>query len=121
MMKISAKWTDDCSGKKDFDGEIISISTRYWPKGYGGCFETFKHEDGCIEIRKAPATGDPAEAHSSIILRLPDGDSLTFVESDFSGDDFESVKVQVEKWAQDQMDKIIGALSALYGEPKEDV
>jgi hypothetical protein len=35
MLKVPAKWTDDCQGKKDYDGDIVSISTRYWPEGGG--------------------------------------------------------------------------------------
>lgn len=35
MPRINARWTDDCQGKKDFDGTIIDISSRYWPRGGG--------------------------------------------------------------------------------------
>ena len=34
-LKVSARWTNDCSGKKDFDGRIVDLSTRYWPRGGG--------------------------------------------------------------------------------------
>lgn len=26
-----AAWTDDCQGKKNFDLNIVQLSTRYWP------------------------------------------------------------------------------------------
>lgn len=42
-MKIDAKWTPDCQGKKDYDGQILSISTRYWPSGGG--FATFSYTE----------------------------------------------------------------------------
>jgi len=29
------KWTNDCQGKKDFDGPIVTLSSRYWPSGGG--------------------------------------------------------------------------------------
>ena len=34
-MNVPAKWTDDCQGKKDYDGKILCLSTRYWPRGGG--------------------------------------------------------------------------------------
>ncbi len=34
-MRLAAKWTNDCQGKKDYDGSIVRITTRYWPRGGG--------------------------------------------------------------------------------------
>jgi hypothetical protein len=31
------KWRNDCQGKKDYDGRIVHVSSRYWPRG-GGYF-----------------------------------------------------------------------------------
>ena len=36
QFKLVARWTDDCQGKKDFDGRLLSYSTRYWPASYRG-------------------------------------------------------------------------------------
>jgi hypothetical protein len=30
VLPLNAEWRDDCQGKKDYDGEILRISTRYW-------------------------------------------------------------------------------------------
>lgn len=35
MKKVPATWEDDCQGKKDYDAELVSLSTRYWPRGGG--------------------------------------------------------------------------------------
>lgn len=29
------RWVPDCGGKEDFDGEIIRLSSRYWPPRFG--------------------------------------------------------------------------------------
>lgn len=28
------RWTQDCQGKQDFDGALLSVLTRYWPTNY---------------------------------------------------------------------------------------
>lgn len=89
-MKLYAQWMPDCQGKQDFDGPLISVSTRYWPD---------------------------FTAHSSIILRLgpkqPNdggGDYLVWRDRKFSGDTEAEVKSQVEAWAKMQMEDIVGLL-----------
>lgn len=84
---ISAKWTPDCQGKQDYDGHIISISTRYWPGNY--------QSNGKIS------------ATSSIILRYNEDDYEYLAEKDFEGDSEAEVKSSVEEWAQEQMSKIV--------------
>ena len=36
---LAAEWTDDCQGKKDYDGDVLAITTRCWPASYwsGSC------------------------------------------------------------------------------------
>ena len=28
------QWTDDCQGKKSYDGALLSVDSRYWPGNY---------------------------------------------------------------------------------------
>lgn len=116
-MKLRAEWTDDCQGKKDYDGPIVSISTRYWPRG-GGFFAvhrqgnnvTFEENDARPEIKPS--------AKSALMLRFNDSDGdedyLDLTSQEFEGETFEEVAAQVEAWAQEQMDKLVGILRAAY-------
>ena len=95
-----AKWTDDCQGKKDFDGRLVSISTRYWPSNYS--------KDG----RRS--------ANASIVINHgePDqygfADYLTIAEQDFNGETEEEVKRQVERWVNERLQEIAGLLMSHY-------
>ena len=108
---LSATWTDDCQGKKDYDGDILSISTRYWPGPAGG--GTMAFDTGTGEVSTIPYGPKPS-AKSSLILRYwhEKGyeDYETLIEREFEGDTFEDVKAQVEAWAQEQMDEAAGLL-----------
>ncbi len=90
-LKIDAEWTNDCQGKKDYDGNIISISSRYWPSNY--------QSNGKIS------------AKSSLILRFSEyPEYITLVSKEFNGDTEAEVKHNVEIWAQEQYNKIVGIL-----------
>ena len=120
-MKINAWWTDDSGGKKDYDGALVSISTRYWPEDGGFYVMTDAHG-----IRKNDILG-PCEAHATVGLRERGGDKYGhlhgLVEATFTGDSFEAVRVQVEAWAQAQMDRIESVLrrefSADFKDPSQ--
>lgn len=111
--RVPAMWTDDCSGKKNFDGEIIAISTRYWPRGGG-----YYIYDGVNFFQNTQ--GPPPSARSSILLRArPDEDGgddepTVLVSKRFEGDSFEAVRVQVEEWAEGQYTRIVSALLREY-------
>jgi hypothetical protein len=92
-LRLAAQWTDDCFGKKDYDGDILSVSTRYWPD---------------------------CTAHSSLILwtKYEDcRDDVRLIDKDFEAASFEELAPQVEAWAQEQMDKAFEALRADFGIP----
>jgi len=120
-MKIDARWTDDCCGKKDYDGEILSISTRYWPAG-GGFLEINRGPDGVSVHGPGHRPDIKPRAHSSILLRYRVDDEgercvedLTLVEAEFEADTEDEVKRQVEVWAQEQMDRAVHCLQAEFG------
>lgn len=108
-----AKWTDDCSGKKDFDGELLSLSTRYWPRG-GGYFimrspgAEFEGNETRPEIKPS--------AKASILLR---GDSnITLASQEFEAETEDEVKALVEAWAQKEWKRLVGVLMDAYPEAK---
>jgi len=85
-----ARWTRDCGGKQDYDGGLLSVSTRYWPDN---------------------------TAHSSIILNLGSaqdgdggGDYRIWADENFKAPTETAVKIQVELWVQKQMHTIIRKL-----------
>lgn len=123
MFKIDATWTDDCQGKKDYDGTIIGISTRYWPRG--GSALIFNSETGDISTGDDPERQDiKPSAKSAITLfykeddELPDGSYdqgyMDLVAKEFEGDSEAEVKRQVEKWAQEKMNEIVSVLRKHY-------
>jgi hypothetical protein len=108
-MKIAANWTDDCQGKRDFDGDVVRISTRYWPRGGGFSMSV----DGGVFTTNADKTIPPS-ATSSIELyhKDEDGDdtSVTLTECEFEGETFEEVSAKVEDWGGTQFDRIVKVL-----------
>ena len=112
-MKLNAEWTNDCCGKKDYDGDVLQISTRYWPRG-GSCLmlDTAQPELGLHHVDD----GSKPSAHSSLLLH-GDGDYVTLTEKEFEAETFEEVAAQVEAWAQEQMDKAEAALRAAFERP----
>ena len=99
-----AKWTDDCQGKKDYDGRLISISCRYYPGPEGP---------------HALPYGPTPSAHAAIHLDCGEpnaggyGDYLTLTEKEFTGPDEADVKRQVEEWVKQKFDQISLLLSHL--------
>lgn len=118
MEKLEIEWTDDCQGKKDYDGRLVVVSTRYWPAGGGWhVFDTRQPEKGLHEVR------DPtikASATSSILLARGDlnGTYEELIEKDFEGENFEAIAPQVEQWAAEQYEKIAIVLRAAFGQGK---
>ncbi len=111
----AAKWTDDCQGKKDFDGWLVSISTRYYPGQDGGGGTLVSNG----KISTVPY-GPRSTAHSSINILFGEADEngynadyFMLVEQDFAGDT-EDVKQQVEAWVRSRANEIKTALLALY-------
>lgn len=119
--ELAAQWTDDCQGKKDYDGPILSVSTRYWPRGGGflavyrqGDNVTFEQNDARPEIRPS--------ATSALMLHYgEDGseETIDLIEQSFEAETFEEVAAAVQTWAQEQMNRATRALFAEFGNPLE--
>lgn len=117
-MRPCAKWTDDCQGKKDYDGRLIDISTRYWPRGGG--FSKYDTLTGQWEENDARPGIKPSAA-ASILLRHgePDehgyGEYEDLVEQRFEAETEAEVKALVEAWVQARFDEVAATLRALWG------
>lgn len=109
---LNATWTSDCCGKQDYDAPILSISTRYWPRG-GGMMVVHNLPDQPIKIEMDSERQEiKPSANSSLMINYAEDTGLDFVlaEKDFEGETEEEVKAQVEVWAQQQMDKAVAVL-----------
>lgn len=119
-LQIDAEWTDDCSGKKNFDGNIISIDTRYWPRGGGFMtFDTSTNEFDNGEISRSHIL---PSANSSLRLYYKedansDGYDPGYVDlatMKFEAETEAEVKQLVETWANEQMRTIVSLVSSHY-------
>ena len=122
-MKVPAMWTPDCQGKQDFDGQLVSLSTRYWPRGGG--FTLIASRGGGLEENDTRPQVRPS-AHAKIYLGSTDnefyGEAIKLCDIETEADTEEEVKAQVEAWVAEQFERIGNALRALYcaaaaGEP----
>lgn len=112
QLKLRARWTDDCQGKKDYDGPVVSISTRYWPRG--GSVLVFDRSRPELGLHKLERPDVKPSAHSSLVIDFADSDGdadyLKLVEKEFEAETQEEVQALVETWAQGQMDRAVAVL-----------
>ena len=101
-MKLNITWKNDCQGKKNYDGKLVTITTHYWPGPYA-VFDLGLHE----------IYGARPSAKSTIWLVDCFGEELAT--KDFEGESFDDVDEQVKSWGQQQMDRIATALRAEFG------
>lgn len=109
-MNVPAEWTPDCQGKQDFDGQLVTLSTRYWPRGGGVAVfsraEGWQDNDARPNIRpSAHATiylGSTRNEHYDDAVRLCD----VRVDAETEAE----VKARVEAWAAEQFARIGAAL-----------
>jgi len=90
-MKPCAEWTDDCQGKKDYDGPIITIATRYWPDH---------------------------TANAALLLHHQ-GDPIPLIEVNISDDSLIAVQAKVEVWVHEQYATLIDILRKHYTSPDD--
>lgn len=109
-----AAWTPDCQGKWDYDGRLLSISTRYYPGPEGGGAMTF---DTATSAFGTLPYGPRPHAHAAIHLNHgePDrygyGDYLVLREAEFDADTEAEVKALVEAWVTAQVNDIARLLA----------
>ena len=86
------EWTDDCQGKKDYDGRLLSVSSRYWPPRYDSA--------GKHTAASSILWGDPATEYVEIARR------------EFSADSLDDVKRLVEAWVLEQSREVFAKVVA---------
>lgn len=111
-----AEWTDDCQGKKDFDGSFLSISTRYWPGEASG--------EGPMIVNSTPGQppkistgsyGRHPSASASIHINHADGwEYTTLIEKKFEAPTEAEVKALVERWVRVTCRDMLRILVAHY-------
>lgn len=103
------KWTSDCSGKWDYDYDLVRLSSRYWPQGGG--FFILDSSKGTFEGNESRPHIKPS-AMSSIVTTNPDDADFdyTVISCKFVGDTEQEVKTQVELWAKDTMERVYSAI-----------
>ncbi len=105
--RLDANWTDDCQGKKNYDGQIISIQSRFWPTidltnpDVRRILPSAKAAI-CIHFKSKQKSGEMTE--NQIIL----------IEREFEDQSEEVVKEQVEVFCEYEFMKIANILSKFY-------
>ena len=107
VLKVKAEWIQDCQGKWDYDGEIVSLSTRYWPRG-GGFHVLTNVPDQPVTFEGNEARPDiKPSAHSAIHINFAGGDEyMEIISESFEGETEAEVKHAVEQWAQQKFAEI---------------
>lgn len=95
-----AKWTDDCQGKKDYDGLLLVISTRYYPSPYQE--NRLKSAHVAINIEH----GEPDDNGY--------GQYIEVVKAHFENDTEAAVKQRVENWVKLRFQEIAKLLTDFY-------
>ena len=98
------EWTQDCQGKQDYDADLVTLSSRYWPRGGG--FHTYDSQKRAWEGNEARPEIKPSAA-SSIYVGEDE-----IVTAEFEADTEEEVKAQVETWAAEKVALIRAAVIA---------
>jgi hypothetical protein len=121
-MKPAARWTPDCQGKWDYDGRLVSISTRYWPAGGGfHIYDPKQAERGLHpSIEDFPEIKPSAHVAIHINCGEPDEtghneDYAHLAEQEFEADTEGEVKAAVEQWVAEQYTRIVKCVLVEYG------
>lgn len=109
------KWTNDCQGKKDYDGPLVLISCRYWPRGGG--FHIL--DVGGFRESTDPSIKPSASAAIHLEHGEQDdngfGDYEELARAEFDGETQEEVQRQVEQWVKGKFGEISSLLFAHFG------
>jgi hypothetical protein len=85
-MKVPAEWSDDCGGKKNFDGDLVSVCVTCFPGGRGG--------------------SSTASASILLLQGNDEDDDVDLVRQEFTGQTQEEAQRQVEVWVQAKYEEI---------------
>lgn len=91
------EWVNDCQGKKDFDGDVLRVSSRYWPRGGG--YHTLS------------PSGEWAGNESRPEIRPHASSTILFFDKEIARERFEAnteeeVKALVEAWVRTQLESL---------------
>ena len=109
-LSLAAEWTLDCQGKQDYDAEIVSLSTRYWPRGGGfsirqdGEFKTNHRQDikPSAVVAIYLVSGDPNDHRHEKIWSAK-----------FEAETEAEVNALVEAWAREKFAKVVAIMRSL--------
>lgn len=100
------EWSDDCNGKKDYDGTLVAVESRYWPRG-GGHMSFERGPDGLRELPQ-DMTIEPCAASS---IRFC---GVDIAQEEFTAETEEEVRKAVENWVAEQVERLRATLRAEY-------
>jgi hypothetical protein len=120
QVPVPAIWTDDCQGKKDYDGSLVTLSVRYWPRG--GSALVVERVGGHVQMTEGSDPGRqrriPPSAHATIYLGSTRDEfydaAVKLTEISVEAETEADVKEQVEAWAITQFLRIQRALQAEF-------
>jgi hypothetical protein len=95
--RAGLEWTQDCQGKEDFDGPILRVSSRIYPRG--GSSDVWEFRGGVLVGKST--TIDPSRQHirpSGVSHILFGGRDIA--KKDFEAETTEELKQQIEAWAE---------------------
>lgn len=98
-LKVPAGWAPDCQGKWDYDGRLVTLSTRYWPANY--------QQNGMCSAKSSIYLGSTQDAHLD--------DAVPLIVKEFEAHTEAEVKRMVEVWVAEQYARIGGALATVLG------
>jgi hypothetical protein len=104
-------WTNDCSGKQNYDGRLLWVSTRYWPDFTAHC---------SIHLCMAPAQWPEPNDPNHEVEALYNDDYVTVADAYFKGDNKAEVQRAVEEWVAWHQARIKTSLADIYQHPWED-
>lgn len=89
----AAQWSEDCQGKWDYDGPLLSISCRYWPASWS--------RNG-----QCSAVASIVLDHHSDQNEFDHPDTALWRERHFYGQTEDEVKRKVETWVDQQFRQV---------------
>lgn len=115
--EYNLEWVPDCLGKQDYDGTLVSLSCRMYPRGGG--FSQVDTRTGEVKGNEdRPAI--PPEAMVSILLGDPCGGPYdVMATASFQGETEEEVKTKVEEWSAGMIAKVEAAIRQAFAKGSE--